>query len=128
MFIPQAFPFSHFFLGGAVPFTIDTVEAVRAAWLLTQSTSCSSCLGFIWLLLFFRLPLVGWKCSEKRIRGFSFGCVMVHRDCSLGNLQVKVITLFLQMGKRRPSERKPKIKMCATETSPQGYFWQLPFS
>lgn len=124
-FISQALLFSYlFFLVVLLSFTINNVET---AGCLTGPLTCSpkvlqSTVAFCRILLFFFLINAGWRCSEKRVRGFVF--VMVHRDCSVWNLQIKIITLFLQIGKGRLSERKPYVQMYATGTCPQGHFWR----
>lgn len=128
-FTLQLFLFS-LFLGAAAPSTSTEWRLCRlVGWfifLFTQSPSCSNSLGFIWGLLFFPISLF-LSGTVLRIWLEDFGLflfVMVHRDCSWEYGQMKIITLFLQMGKKSPSERKPKIQICATETFPQGHFWQ----
>jgi len=73
-------------------------------------------------LPFFNLLFLGWKFSGKKFRGFVFVVI-----CSLGNLKMKIIILFLEIG-RGGLVKGIEIQTYATETFPQGHLRHEPFS
>lgn len=125
----SAFPIFSSFSWRCCSFHIHAVEALQSGWLIHfqihPSPSCSNSLGFIWSLLFFffNFPFLSGSVLRRPLEIFGlFLFVMVPRDRSWENVQMKIIALFLQMRKRSSSERKPKVETCATETFLQCHF------